>query len=167
VGPAAGRERPPALGRGSVHASLVSGGRDLATYPERCTTGIERRTLPGEGQREVEAELDALLDECRRVDPELVATARTLLVRDPLETPQDASVVAAVHRAATGVLGSPPQTVGASFWADSAFIAAAGIPTVLFGPGGEGAHADVEWVSIRDTIACAEVLVSAAAEICG
>ena len=157
----------PLLGRGSVHASLVSGGRDLATYPERCTTGIERRTLPGEGQREVEAELDALLDECRRVDPELVASARTLLVRDPLETPQDASIVAAVHRAGTRVLGSPPPTVGASFWADSAFIAAAGIPTVLFGPGGEGAHADVEWVSIRDTIACAEVLVSAAAEICG
>ena len=64
------------------------------------------------------------------------------------------------------MLGSPPPTVGASFWADSAFIGAAGIPTVLFGPGGEGAHADVEWVSIGDTIACAEVLVSVAAEVC-
>ena len=38
-----------------------------------------------------------------------------------------------------------------SFWADSAFIAAAGTPTVLFGPGGAGAHAVEEWVSLADT----------------
>ena len=44
-----GDTRHPLLGRGSVHASLISGGNDLATYPERCTIGIERRTLPGEG----------------------------------------------------------------------------------------------------------------------
>ncbi|WP_157545893.1 M20/M25/M40 family metallo-hydrolase [Microtetraspora fusca] len=49
--------------------------------------------------------------------------------------------------------------------ADSAFISSLGIPTVLFGPSGEGAHADVEWVSIADTVACAKVLVSAAAAL--
>ena len=34
-----------------------------------------------------------------------------------------------------------PKTAGAPYWADAAFIAAAGIPTVIFGPSGEGAHA--------------------------
>ena len=38
----------PLLGRGSVHASLISGGTELATYPAACTLSIERRTLPGE-----------------------------------------------------------------------------------------------------------------------
>ena len=53
-----------------------------------------------------------------------------------------------------------------SYWADSAFISAAGIPTVLFGPDGDGAHAEVEWVSIPGTIACAQVLTAAARDFC-
>ena len=64
-----GERRHPLLGRGSVHASLISGGNDLATYPERCTIGIERRTLPGEGAAEVERELAQLLAGCREADP--------------------------------------------------------------------------------------------------
>ena len=84
-----GDTRHPLLGRGSVHASLISGGNDLATYPERCTIGIERRTLPGEGAAEVERELAHLLSGCREADPVLEASARTLLVREPLETAED------------------------------------------------------------------------------
>ena len=49
---------------------------------------------------------------------------------------------------------------GASYWADRGFIAAAGIPTVLFGPGGEGAHAVEEWVSVADTVHVAQTLVA-------
>ena len=59
-----------------------------------------------------------------------------------------------------------PGTGGASFWADSAFIAAAGIPTVLFGPGGEGAHAAEEWVSLDDTAAVARLLAGVAEALC-
>jgi acetylornithine deacetylase len=40
------------------------------------------------------------------------------------------------------------EPVGAPFWTDAALIAAAGIPTVLLGPVGEGAHAAVEWVDV-------------------
>jgi acetylornithine deacetylase len=54
-----------------------------------------------------------------------------------------------------------------SYWADSAFISAAGIPTVLYGPSGEGAHAQVEWVSIADTETVARTLVGVASRICG
>jgi acetylornithine deacetylase len=64
------------------------------------------------------------------------------------------------------VTGEKPRIGGASFWADSAFIAAAGIPTVLFGPRGEGAHASEEWVSLADTEAVARTLVAVAARVC-
>jgi acetylornithine deacetylase len=52
-----------------------------------------------------------------------------------------------------------------SYWADAAFIAAAGIPTVMFGASGEGAHALSEWVSIPDTITLTRILVEAAREL--
>jgi acetylornithine deacetylase len=160
-----GDTQHPLLGRGSVHASLIEGGSDLATYPERCIIAIERRTLPGESN--IQGELEALVEGCRAADRELRAEVRTLLVRDPLETPAGAAVAEAVRGAAARLTGGTPATIGASFWADSAFIAAAGIPTVLFGPGGEGAHASEEWVSVADTETCAQVLVEVARELCG
>ncbi len=161
-----GESRHPLLGRGSVHASLISGGNDLATYPARCTIGIERRTLPGEGAAEVERELAKLLGGCREADPLLETSCRTLLVREPLETGEDEPVVATLRETAAEVLGSRPPLSGASFWADSAFIAGAGIPTALFGPGGEGAHAAEEWVSIRDVESCVRVLARTASTFC-
>ncbi|MGH3266499.1 MAG: M20/M25/M40 family metallo-hydrolase [Trebonia sp.] len=53
-----------------------------------------------------------------------------------------------------------------SYWADSAFVAAAGIPTVLYGPEGDGAHADIEWVSINGTKTVADVLTRLAQQFC-
>jgi acetylornithine deacetylase len=53
-----------------------------------------------------------------------------------------------------------------SYWADSAFLAAAGIPTVLYGPEGDGAHADVEWVSRSGTSTAADTLTRLARDFC-
>ena len=39
-----------------------------------------------------------------------------------------------------------------SFWTDAAMLGAAGIPSVLFGPGGAGLHSVEEWVDCRDVL---------------
>ena len=163
---ALGERTHPLLGRGSVHASLIEGGAELSSYPAQCVLGLERRTLPGETGAAVEAELEALLATARAADAELVVQQRTLLVREPFEVAQDSELVAAVVAAAGEQLPAPPPIGGASYWADAAFIAAAGIPTVMFGPGGEGAHADEEWVSIADTEAVTRTLVGVASRLC-
>jgi acetylornithine deacetylase len=161
----AGRTHP-LLGRGSVHASLIEGGEELSSYPARCVLGLERRTLPGETAAAVEAELQDLLAACAAADPELRATCRTLLAREPFELAADAELVGIVRDAAAQALGAAPAVAGASYWADTAFIAAAGIPTVMLGPGGEGAHAAEEWVSVPDTEAVARALVAVAQRLC-
>jgi len=53
-----------------------------------------------------------------------------------------------------------------SYWADSAFLAEAGIPAVLYGPEGDGAHANVEWVSRSGTSTTAAVLTHLAQAFC-
>jgi acetylornithine deacetylase len=161
----AGRTHP-LLGRASVHASLIEGGAELSSYPARCKLGLERRTLPGETGGQIKAELESLLGRCRKADPEFEASHRLLLVREPFEINHDEELVALVAQAAAEVLGKPARIAGASYWADAAFIAAAGIPTVLFGPGGEGAHAIEEWVSLSDTEAVARTLVHLASGFC-
>jgi acetylornithine deacetylase len=156
----------PLLGRASVHASVIEGGVELSSYPAQCSLGLERRTLPGETREQIEREIEDLLGRCRAADSELVAAQRTLLVREPFEIGQDEELVRIVADAAAEVLPEPAKIGGASYWADAAFIAAAGIPTVLFGPGGEGAHATEEWVSLPDTEAVARTLVGVAARLC-
>ncbi len=142
----------PRVGRGSVHASLISGGAEMSSYPARCTIGIERRTLPGETAAEVEAEVQHLL--------EGRATQRTTLVREPFSIPEDHDLVSAVQ-AVTGA-----ALAGAPYWADAAFIAAAGIPTVMYGASGAGAHAAEEWVSIEDSVTVTRTLVAVAQRLC-
>ena len=64
------------------------------------------------------------------------------------------------------VRGQDPKIVGAGGWMDSAFLAAAGIPTVILGPDGEGAHADVEWVDLESASRTADALLGIVAEFC-
>lgn len=156
----------PSLGPGTLHASLISGGLEESTIPDRCTVVIERRTLPGESVDDVERDVAELLDRCRAADPELDVRSRTLLARDPFETVAGEGIVETVAKAASEHLGAPAEIGGVSYWADSAFLSAAGIQTVLFGPDGDGAHAEVEWVSLPGTLACARTLTAAATTFC-
>jgi acetylornithine deacetylase len=141
-----------------VHASLIEGGHELSTYPDRCVVKIERRTLPGETVRDVEKELTGIAGDD--------ATVKTLFAREPLETAPDEAIVAALIEHATLILGRRPEMVGVPFWTDAALLSAAGIPTVVFGPRGAGAHADVEWVDLDDLVRLAEILLATASAFC-
>lgn len=142
----------PLLGSGSVHASVIRGGVELSTYPESCVLGLERRTVPGETVELVEAQIREIAGGVE---------IRTTFVREPFEVAQDEPVVQAVLRHAGG-----PEVAGFAGWADSAVFAAAGIPTVVFGPGGEGAHAQVEWVDLADLERCKDLYLAVARELC-
>jgi acetylornithine deacetylase len=157
-----GTRTHPLLGRGSVHASLIEGGAEMSSYPARCAVRLERRTLPGETAAQVGHEVEEMLERAGLRD----AGYEILLVREPFEVEEGSEIAGVVRDAARGVLGEAPAIGGASYWADAAFIAAAGIPTVMFGPSGEGAHAVEEWVSIDDTVAVTRALVAAAERFC-
>jgi acetylornithine deacetylase len=157
------RSRPhPFLGPGNLHASLISGGIGESTIPDRCVFTVERRTLPGETLEHVEADIAGLIERCRPADPRITVNARTILHRPPMQTPPTAPIVQALLAAA----GPGTSVTPVSYWADSAFLAQAGIPTVLYGPEGEGAHADTEWVSRSGTTIAATVLSRLAQNFC-
>jgi len=155
------------LGSGSLHASLIEGGQELSSYPLRCKLSIERRTIPGETVQQVEAEFTTLLERIKASDPVFQATVQTIMSRDPFEVSLDEAIVQVVLRHARERLGSKVAEVGGLGWMDSALLAAGGIPTVIFGPGGEGAHAVVEWSDLAQVEQCAEILTAVAGEFCG
>ena len=59
-----------------------------------------------------------------------------------------------------------PELVGHPAWMDAAFLSAAGIPTVVFGPSGEGAHAVEEHVELESVEQVAEIVLEAARRFC-
>lgn len=156
----------PLVGPPSLHAALLSGGSGLSTYAERCTLQIERRTIPGETEAQVTAELQALADELAAEDPSFQASVRSFFVRQPFEVAPTAAIVGAVERAAQAVLGRAPRRHGQTPWMDSALLASAGVETVVVGPAGAGAHAAVEWVDLQSVVDLARVLVGAAQDYC-
>jgi acetylornithine deacetylase len=152
--------RPPhaLLGTGSLHASIIEGGRELSSYPDFARLQMERRTLPYENAAAVQAEVERILAGLRLDDPTFEASARAMFGRPAYELP-------ASHRlpqTLAGVLrrlGITPRIVGASFWADTAVLGHAGIPSVLFGPGGAGLHSQEEYVTVADILVCRDALV--------
>ena len=54
------------------------------------------------------------------------------------------------------------QFVGMSFWTDAAVLGSAGIPAVLFGPGGAGLHSVEEFVNVQDVLRCRDALAALA-----
>jgi acetylornithine deacetylase len=140
----------PLLGRPSLHASIVSGGLGLSTYPDRCSVQLERRTIPGESAADFTREVE---DACARVRaraPEFSAQVIPGFAQVPNEVPVDHPVVRALANALRRA-GEPAPIEGLPCWTDAALLTAAGIPAVCFGPGDIAlAHSAEEYVDMGE-----------------
>lgn len=156
----------PLLGPPSLHAATLQGGTGLTTYAERCVLNIERRTLPGETEEQVVAEVEEILELLGDADPSFRANCRTLFSRPAFEVSADAEIVRVVEEASATVLGKRPKHVGENPWMDSALLAQAGVETVVIGPKGGGAHAPEEWVDLDSVVDLARILAVTAERYC-
>jgi len=158
----------PLLGTGSLHASIIEGGRELSSYPDRCRLQLERRTIVGESGEDARRDLEAILAALTQEDREFEAEVRLTFARPAYElSPDHALPRALAQAAATTRIHRPSQAMGAmSFWTDAAILASAGIASVLFGPGGAGLHSKEEYVNVADVTACRDTLRQLVTEWC-
>jgi acetylornithine deacetylase len=155
----------PRLGPPSVHASLIQGGREMSTYPDACTLLLERRTVVGEPVDVAVRETEAILSRLRGADPGFRGSARFLVGRSAYETPAGHPLPDALGDTLAAA-GRAPRRGGLSFWTDAAILGEAGIPSVVFGPGGAGLHGLDEYVLVDEVLACRDVLAALARRFC-
>jgi acetylornithine deacetylase len=182
------QSRPPhpLLGTASLHASLIHGGRELSSYPDRCHLQMERRTIPGEPPGAAGREVSAILTRLASADPDFKAASRATFARPPYEIATDHPLVAAMGHACRMVVahpsrsqaaaatsappgdvsGRPAPVTGMSFWTDASVLGDAGIPALLFGPVGAGLHGVEEWVDVASVLACRDALAHLARTWC-
>ncbi|MDJ0985411.1 MAG: ArgE/DapE family deacylase [Desulfobacterales bacterium] len=160
------RKTHPLLGSPSIHASLIKGGTELSTYPDYCKVELERRNLPGEDRQTVTAEMQAILEDIRTRDDEFKADLDVFFFRPAFEISPEQPIVQSISRAFEATCRRTPQFKGMWAWLDSAILAQAGIPAVIFGPSGEGEHAAVESVDVDSVITTTQVLVQTIMDYC-
>jgi acetylornithine deacetylase len=152
----------PYMGTASLHASMISGGREWSSYPDRCRLQLERRTISGESGATAGGEAEEILEALRTEDAEFDGASRLIFSRPSYEIPPGHELPAALLAAS----GGKTSMTGLSFWTDAAVLADAGIPAVLFGPGGAGLHSVEEYVLVAEVLACRDALAALTIEWC-
>jgi acetylornithine deacetylase len=138
------------LGRGSIHASMISGGTGYSTYPDECRLGVERRTIPGETASGALSEIELLCEGIRGRRQSFEAMITLGASQPPSDVRVDAPIVVSLEKACAET-GQPVKIEGLSAWTDAALLNEAGIPAICFGPGDISlAHSAEEYVEIKE-----------------
>lgn len=164
---------------GVMHSGVGLGDHGLprittnpAMIPDACVIEIDFKYLPTQTFEEAREEFETLLRAWCESDPWLAEHPPRLdwHVRGvdfpPVATPSDHPLVDAV-RGARGDLGLDTELVGFVAVTDAAFYAGAGIPAVIYGPTGSGAHGDDEYVVVDSLTEAAKVYAGAILRWCG
>jgi acetylornithine deacetylase len=140
----------PLCGRPSVCVSTIRGGVGINTVPDRAMIEIDRRLGPSERPDSACAELAEYIKTHADVggcevthDPPFMQSPGLV---DAINRPLAERVVRLVREH-----DRPSELTGVPFGTDAAAIAAAGVPTVVFGPGSiDQAHTQDEFIEITE-----------------
>jgi acetylornithine deacetylase len=154
------------LEAGSVHASIISGGEELSSYPAHCKLEVERRTIPGETAAVVEAQFRTMLEGIKLHDLGFQYSLTMGLERVPHEVAESEEIVQMLLKNAAEILEKIPKIRAETFWTDCAALSSVGIPSFLFGAVGAGAHSANEWVDLESVVKLEEILFSTIKEFC-
>jgi acetylornithine deacetylase len=154
------------LESGSVHASIISGGQELSSYPASCVVQIERRTIPGETFEVIEQQFRTMLENIKANDSSFEYSLTMGLERVPHEVAESEEIVQTLLKNATQILEKTPKIRSETFWTDCAALSSVGIPSFLFGAVGAGAHSANEWVDLNSVVQLEEILFQTIKEFC-
>ena len=181
------REDLPGLPRINVGAIIGGRGRDYDMrgpnfVSDFCTVIVDVRFLPGMTSASVKADIERALDEVKRDDPDFQYEIEMppdpkyrvfTVVMEPFDLPKNEYILETVLRQYRTVTGKEPDGVGTvlpgSYTGDdTCHLWAAGVPCLLYGPGGGSESATIpdEFSRISDMEQVAKVLALTALDVC-
>jgi acetylornithine deacetylase len=145
----------PLCGLSTISVGTIRGGASVNIVPDRCTIEIDRRLPPGETPDAARQHLvEYLAGQQLGFTPEHDSP---YMQGPPLSDEHNQTLADDLTRLATEVAG-PSRKIGVAYATDAAFLSAAGVPSVVFGPGSiEQAHTDHEWIDLDQLAHAAEI----------
>lgn len=146
----------PDLRYPTVNVGKLQGGVGVTLVPDRCELEFDRQVLPSETMEEAEREireLTASFSKREGVEVELILRQKF----DNWTVAETEEVVRGLAGTLWDLHGTEPEYAGFNGYAEVELLAAAGIPSVLYGPGTlDVAHAPNEFVPLDEVLAAAQ-----------
>ncbi len=159
---------PPALNLG-----VIEGGQQPSSVADHCVVGMDRRWIPEESLDQVFQEIYDVFDSVKKNHPRFKAKLKRdprgmkTMTHVPNVVPSDHALVETLGTSVKRETGRRAKISTFWGWTDAALLTHfAKIPTVVFGPGGAGAHAETEYVKVCDLSACTNVYMDVATRLC-
>jgi len=123
----------------TLNLGVITGGQQPSSVADHCVIKIDRRWVPEEKLQQIFTEIYDLFDKLKK---------------------EDASFKLVTQK--------PAKVTSFWGWTDAALLTHfAKTPTVVFGPGGSGAHGRSEYVLVDDLAKCMQVYSLVALDVCG
>jgi acetylornithine deacetylase len=132
----------------TLNVGMIHGGTALNIIPNRCEVRFEYRTMPGEDSAFVVNQIrgyvsEVLLPAFRRQQPDVDITVEETGRGEPMMTPEGSEIEALALE-----LTGEQRSGAAPYYTEGAIYNAAGIPTVICGPGDiDQAHRPNEFIT--------------------
>ena len=158
----------------TLNVGVIRGGQQPSSVADHCLVKIDRRWTPEEDLQTVFQEIYDLFDVLKKADPHFKAelkrdyTNMKTMAHVPNYVPGDHRLVQSLKESVASVTGEPAKVTSFWGWTDASLMTHFGkTPTVVFGPGGAGAHSRTEYVLTGDLQKCMLVYSRTAMDVCG
>ncbi|MGQ4273918.1 acetylornithine deacetylase [Terrihabitans sp. B22-R8] len=143
----------------TIHVGSIHGGSAVNLVPEKAVLEFEIRTLPGRDATPILARIDAVIEIERRALQARASEANILVEELSAYPALDSAADSAAARFVATLAHdhSPPGAV--SFGTEAGIYAAAGIPTLVCGPGDMArGHKPDEWIGLDELAAAGSMM---------
>jgi len=158
----------------TINLGVIQGGQQPSSVADHCVVRADRRWVPEETLQQVFQEIYDIIDRLKAEDPEFKAELKRdprnmkTMTHVPNVVRRNHKIVQSVQDSVADILGKPAVVSPFFGWTDAALLTHfAKTPAVVFGPGGEGAHARTEYVLTDDLVKCMHVYSDVALRVCG
>lgn len=157
---AANVEPHPLCGGATLSVGRISGGTSVNIVPDECVIEIDRRVIPGEDRNLVVRDIQTFLADRLSFDLQFEPP----WIESPALTDEDNSALAAHILTCVNDVAGPHAAVGVPYGTHASRTCAAGVPSIVFGPGSiDQAHTKDEFIEIDQLEKAADVYFLACA----
>jgi succinyl-diaminopimelate desuccinylase len=134
------------LGTCSMSINTITGGKTMNVVPDKCSIGIDIRTLPRQDHQAIIADLEEICSRLKAKNKQFEATVSIQRQMQSMETDCSCRFV----KDFCSVVGTD-KTKAVGFTTDGPYFASIGCPVVIFGPGKPHlCHKPDEYIDVAD-----------------
>ena len=140
----------PLTGKAQSSINIIRGGTASNIIPDTCEVQVDRRTVPGEENRQATGDFGQAIEEFKAANPDSEVSWQTAIDLAPLDDAGNEKFIETVL-GITSEYRRDKRGTGVGYGTHAGDLSAAGIPTVVYGPGDIAqAHTKDEWVDIAE-----------------